>query len=384
MFGPAWLAMMADLDASSIIGAAQVGSTFGYGFVWVMILLIAPLYLVMEVAGRVGAVTRKGLGELVRERFGKEVALLVALPMFLTDLVTYVAEYLGIAVGLEVMGVPLTLGLAIAYMLQIAIYWSGKYHIAEKVLVKVSLVFGLALLLSLLLRGVKPYSPFYFEASPDFFFLLASTVGAVIMPFMLFFQPSATAEKMANLKCLSVKSAVRHYSRETLFGAVVTQLGMVIVEMTFTGVSVNSGTFASGSELAKALTPVAGPLSPYLFGVGLIGAAFLALVVVSLGSTWGVVEALGLEREKGRLLYFVESLPAVIVVLLLPSGYLMDYVLFLLALFAVIVIAPLVLLGLLARDERLMGEFRLKGLRELMYWSSTALIVYLGLLGLFA
>ncbi|MCG2907982.1 MAG: divalent metal cation transporter, partial [Sulfolobales archaeon] len=71
LFGPAWLVMMADVDGSSIIGAAQVGSNFGYGFVLIFLALTFPLYVIQEVSGRVGAVTGKGLGTLVREVYGR-------------------------------------------------------------------------------------------------------------------------------------------------------------------------------------------------------------------------------------------------------------------------------------------------------------------------
>lgn len=84
--------------------------------------------------------------------------------------------------------------------------------------------------------------------------------------------------------------------RETLFGAIVSELLMVIVEMVFSGVPKTTD-FASASQLSVALDAVAGSFSPYLFGIGLIAAGFIALIVISMGSAWGVVESLNINKS---------------------------------------------------------------------------------------
>ena len=71
VFGPAWLVMMADVDAASVISPMKSGAYFLFGLILILIALVIPLYFIMEVAGRVGAATIKGLGELVRENFAR-------------------------------------------------------------------------------------------------------------------------------------------------------------------------------------------------------------------------------------------------------------------------------------------------------------------------
>jgi len=105
-FGPAWLVMIADVDAASVITAAETGAIFHYGLIWLLIVLTVPLFFIQEAAGRIGAVTHKGLGEIVRENYSKKIALVAAVPMALTDVLTYIAEYLGIALGLGLVGIP--------------------------------------------------------------------------------------------------------------------------------------------------------------------------------------------------------------------------------------------------------------------------------------
>lgn len=75
-FGPAWLVMIADMDASSTIGAAETGAIFKYGLIWFMILMILPLYFVQEISGRIGIATSKGLGDVIRENYSKKYLLL--------------------------------------------------------------------------------------------------------------------------------------------------------------------------------------------------------------------------------------------------------------------------------------------------------------------
>ncbi len=78
---------------------------------------------------------------------------------------------------------------------------------------------------------------------------------------------------------------------------------------------------SSPRQLSQALSFLAGSYAPYLFGVGLIAASFLALVVVSLGSAWGVAETIGWGRQKFFWIYLIESLPALFVPMLFPDFF---------------------------------------------------------------
>ena len=383
IFGPAWLVMMADMDASSTIGAAETGATFKYGFIWILLLLIIPLYIIQEVSGRIGIVTRKGLGEIIRENYSKPVAALMAIPMALTDAVTYIIEYLGIGIGLEILGIPLIISIPVIFVLHILIVTKRKYSQAEKGLIGISFALILGFVVTLFLRGIKPYSPIYIEPTPLFFFLVAANIGAVVMPFMLFFQASATAIKMKEVGCNDKKRAIRHMRMETFIGAIVTELLMVIVEMTFAGIPINSSSFASASQLAIVMEPLAGKYSPIFFGIGLISAGFLALVVISLGSAWGVVEALGIKKKNAWKIYTLESIPAVIVSLILPSSLLINLVLHLLVVFVYVLIGPIIILGIISRNKKIMREYHSKGVREIAYWVSAILLITIGIIASF-
>ncbi len=381
MFGPAWLVMMADMDASSTIGAAETGVVLKYSLIWFLLLLVIPLYFIQEASGRIGLVTGKGLGELVRENYSRRTAVLMAFPMALTDVLTYAVEYAGAAVGFAVFGVPPLISVPIVFLAHVFLVVGNKYSQAERALLALSPLLFLSFGLVLWQRGLKPYPFLVVSSSPSFLFLLAANVGAVIMPFMLFFQASATAIKWSTRKeGVGTGEAMKRVRVETFVGAIATEILMVFVEMSTAGLDPSTD-FVSPRSLYTALAS-ASPLAPSLFSVGLISAAFLALVVISLGSAWGVVEALGVERERAYMIYMVESVPAALVISLVPTSSLLGSILNLLVLLVFTLIGPGVILGLLISNEKVMGERRSKRLELVAYWASLIFVILFGFLAI--
>jgi Mn2+/Fe2+ NRAMP family transporter len=373
VWGPAWLVMIADVDAASVITAAQTGSSYGTKLIWFLLLLILPLYLIQELAGRVGAVTGQGLGELIRKNYSKRAAILSAVPMALVDIISYVVEYTGAAIGFQIIGIPPVISVPIIFFAHIIIVYRRRYAEAEKPLIVISVLFVLFWAISAFLtaRHRIQFTPFYFSTSKEFVFLLAANIGAVIMPFMLFYQVSATAEKGITVKSLW---AIR---LETAVGAIVSELVMIAIVIATVGVNKNSLNFASPNILSHGLSSVAGRFAPYFFGIGLITASFIALIVISLGSSWGVVEALGWGRRNWFKLYLVESIPALIIPIL--SLNLVSLALNLMVLQIAVFIGPAIILGLLASNKKLMGQYSLKGYNKVLYWVSIIIILTTGI-----
>ena len=375
-WGPAWLVMIADVDAASVITAAASGAMYGTKLVWFLLLLTIPLYVIQEVAGRVGAVTHKGLGELIRENYSKRAAVVAAVPMVLVDIVSYVVEYAGVAIGFQILGIPPQISVPLIFVAHLILVYKKKYADAEKPLLVISILFAVSWAISAFLTARKGIvvTSFYFSPSSDFLFLLAANVGAVIMPFMLFYQVSATAEKGITTRELK---AVRV---ETAIGAIVSELIMVAIAIAAIGVRTDSLDFAAPGVLSQGLFSVAGVFAPYVFGVGLIAASFIALIVISLGSCWGVTEALGWGRKNWFKVYLVESLPAVVFPLLTLN--LVNLALNLMVLQIVVLLGPAIVLGLIAGDKRLMGEYSLRKFNKLLYWTFLALIFGMGIISL--
>jgi Mn2+/Fe2+ NRAMP family transporter len=370
-WGPAWLVMIADVDAASILTGLESGVAYRYDLVWFLLLLVIPLFFVQEAAGRIGAVTGKGLGELVRERHSRRMSVAIALPMAISDVGSYVAEYAAIGLALGLFGVPLYLSLPVAFLTHIALVARGRYAWVERVLLAISGFFIVTVGSDLMLRGVLPDTPVYFSSNPSFVFLLAANAGAVVMPFMLFYQSSATSQKPG--------STVLQVRTETLVGAFVSELLMVAFLMVGAGMPTSADLFTT-QGVASALATVGGWLLPYGFGLGLLAAAFLALVVISLGSAWGLGEALGIPRRRVFWVYTLESVPAVVIPFLYPHP--LTLVLTLMVLLVFILIPPGILVGVLASDGKLMGEFASRGLWKAAYWASLGSVVLCGIVAI--
>jgi manganese transport protein len=370
VFGPAWLVMMADVDAASVITAMQSGASYKYQLVLILLALIIPLYFIMEVAGRVGATTKKGLGELVRENFSRRLSVILSLPMAVTDFLSYVAEYAAMAVGLEIVGIPPIVSLPIIYAIHILVVFKQEYEKAEKYLLGVSLVLLLAYIF-FMARGVSlPYSSFIpSKIDKDFLFLVAANVGAVVMPFMLFYQTTATAKKGYH----SVKAT----RTETLIGAIFSEI--IMVAIVFASVALGPNIAISDSNsLSGAILNIGGTYAPYVFAIGLVAAGFLGLVVISLAGSWGVVEALNLKGNTWFKIYIAESLPAVVLVFFFNN--LIGLVLTLMVALIFVLIGPVVAMGILAQNKKLMGIHALGTFDRIAYWGSVAVVVACGML----
>ncbi|MGP8072276.1 MAG: NRAMP family divalent metal transporter [Thermoplasmata archaeon] len=364
--GPAWLVMIADVDAASILTALASGSSYRYDFIWVLVALTLPLFFIQEAAGRIGSVTGKGLGELARIHYRPAVAKASAVSMAVGDVATYVAEYAGIALGLSVFGIPPVISLPIAFVAHIALVVRGPYAWVERVLIGISAGVVIALTVVVLHRGLLPYSPLGVSAAPSFFLLLAATAGAVVMPFMLFFQSSATATK---------RTSIAISRQSTLVGAVVSEALMIAVVMIGAGLN-GSIDLTTRSGFTSALSAGLGTNGAYVMGAGLVAAAFLALVVISLGSAWGVREAFGLSPRSTIWIYALESIPAVLVPLFYPQ--LIDLILALMVAMVFILIVPGILVGKIASDPKIMGREALHGAWRAAFWASLAFVVSVG------
>ena len=385
-FGPAWIVMIADVDVASIITGLQAGATWGYRMIFILIVLIFPLFIIQDAAGRLGIASGKGLGEQIRNNFGKKAAVMAAIPMGLADFLEYIAQYAGIAIGFALIGFPVILGLIIVFGIHTLIIFGRQYHQAEKVLIPVSFLLMIAIVSSTFVfhvnfglfvsLGLSPLQPY---GNPSFAYLLAASVGAVIMPWMLYFHSGADSRRHKQVKDL------KNERLETLIGAVVSEILMIILVVV--GLNVFSGDrLINVSELTKAL-PVFGSYAEPIMGLGFIFAGFLALVVVSLGSAWGVLEATGRSsgpnsRANFLEIYALEAVPAIVIVAVV-SGYI-QLMLNMMFIFPIVLLPSLYFLGKLVTKKEVMNGNQFKKYEKIAFWAAALIVVAGGLLGIFS
>lgn len=288
------MVMLADTDAGSIVTAAQSGARFGYRLLLPQLLLIPVLYVVQEITVRLGIHTQKGHGELIRSVFGTRWAFLSVATLFVACVGAIVTEFAGIAGVGDLFSVPPYLTVPMAALFLIALVLTGSYRRVERVGIALGL-FELLFLPAALLSHPDPAAMAHqFLALPlsdhRYLFLLAANVGAVIMPWMVFYQQGAVIDKKLRPESL------RHARADTLIGAVVTQLVMIFVLVAVAatlGAAHAHRPLQNIQEIAAALAPFLGYYGAGIgFGLGIAGASLVAALVVSLAGAWGVSEAL--------------------------------------------------------------------------------------------
>jgi NRAMP (natural resistance-associated macrophage protein)-like metal ion transporter len=295
VWGPGLVVMFADTDAGSLITAAQSGDRWGYRMVLPQLILMPILYVVQEMTVRLGIVTGRGHGALIRERFGRGWAWLSAFTLFASAIGALLTEFAGVAGIGELFGVSRWVSIPIATVALVALALTGSYRRVERI----GLVLGaaeLAFLVAMVMSRPQPHALLAGLSSmplgnPSYLLLVAANVGAVIMPWMIFYQQGAVVDKH-----LSV-AAIRQARYDTAVGAVLTQLIMIAVVIT---VAATIGTRNGGTplqtvgQISHALTPYLGRVGgTVLFGLGMLGAALVAAIVASLAGAWGLSEVFG-------------------------------------------------------------------------------------------
>jgi len=289
--GPGLVVMLADTDVGSLITAAQSGAKWGYSLLLLQLLLIPILYIVQELTVRLGTATGRGHGELIRDQYGPVLAWISYAGLVVAGVGAIVTEFSGIAGIGDLFGVPRLVSLGLPAVLLLLLVFTGSYRRVERV----ALVVGLFELVFIgLAIAAKPDPDAILKSfahiplgNGDFRVLIAANIGAVIMPWMIFYQQSAIVDKGLGW------DHMRRARLDTFIGAVISQCVMGAILITAAATIGQSGQgskqgLETVGDLAKAFTPALGPLlGQAVFGIGIIAAAFIALNVVALALAWG-------------------------------------------------------------------------------------------------
>ena len=296
ILGPGLMVMLADTDAGSVITASQSGARWGFRLLALQIVLVPVLYVVMELTVRLGITTGKGHAALIRERFGPGWAYFSVGALLISVVGALVTEFAGIAGAGELFGVPRLLTVPLAAGLLVLLVVSGGYRRVEIVGISLGLLeltfVGAALFahpsVHELASGVAARQPL---GNGSYLGLVAANVGAVVMPWMLFYQQGAVVDKGLQERHLRVARI------DIAVGAVLTQIVMgAVLVATAASFAGRAGTHSltSVGQISAALTPLLGGMTAKLtLALGILGAAFVAGIVVSLAAAWAVSEVAG-------------------------------------------------------------------------------------------
>ncbi len=369
ILGPGLIAANAGNDPGGIATYSTMGSQFGYQMLWVMPILMICVAMVQEMCARMGAVTGKGLSDLIRENFPLRLTVFVMFIFLLANGGVIVSEFIGIAAALNLFGIPSWIGAPCGGVL---IWWlvaRGSYKRVEKVFLAVTFVFFAYIFSAFLAKpnwGKVLAGTFIptIQLKGAFILTLVAAVGTTISPYMQLYIQSAVAERgvqMSDYKYERLEVYVGSiFSVSIAFFIIVSTAATLFVASHGKGVALGSA-----AEAAQALVPFLGIFASRAFAVGLLGAALLASGVLPLSTSYSLSEAFGFERGVGRtwneapffwglftvlilIGVVIAMLPNLPVIQILLNLYLLNGLLLPIILFAILY---------LVNQKRLMGSY---------------------------
>ena len=368
VLGPGLITSNADNDAGGIATYSQAGAEFGFKLLVLLVVITISLAVVNEMGARMGVVTGKGLADLIRERFGVRGTTFVMLLLVFANAVTTMADFAGMAAGLELFGVTKYITAPLMALVIFLIIVRGSYPLVERVLISIGLLYITYVVSGFLVhpnwaevaRGsVIPQ----IVPSKSYFLISIAVIGTTITPWMQFYLQGAVADKGTPEDQLA-------YSRaDVVLGSFITDFIAFFIIVAAGAALYGHLTPAQLSNMqaggyARALEPVAGRFAALLFGAGLFGASVLGGSVVPLSTAYAVTEAFGWERGVGQRFaeapaffgIFTGLLVVGAVTVLLPGIPLVSLILFSQDVNGLILPVILLYMLVLVNDRRMLGR----------------------------
>jgi NRAMP (natural resistance-associated macrophage protein)-like metal ion transporter len=386
ILGPGIITGNVDNDAGGITTYSVIGARFGYSMLWMLLLITFTLAMIQEMSARMGVVTGKGLADLIRERFGIRLTMVVMVLLVFTNLTNTMGEFAGVAGASSILGLNRFLVIPVVAFFVWLLVVKGSYRAVEKVLLVFCILFLTYVISAFMAHpnwGTVARSTVVpsFQMNPEFISLFIATIGTTIAPWMQFYQQSSVAEKAIDLK---------HYRYEVLD----TYIGSFLTNFVsfFIVVACASTLFVAGvrvntaAEAAGALAPLAGKYASILFAVGLINASIMAAGVLPLSTAYSVAEAFGWESGVGKSFHeaplFYGLYTALIVlgagtIMFVPESKLIGIMLFSQAANGVLLPLILVLMLKLINDKSLMGEYVNSRGKNIAVWAQAIVMIIL-------
>jgi NRAMP (natural resistance-associated macrophage protein)-like metal ion transporter len=297
--GPGIITANVDNDAGGILTYSQAGAQYGYLLLWTMIPITLALIVVQEMSARMGAVTGKGLSDLIREEFGLRITFLMMLGILITNFGNVVTEFIGIATSLELFGLPRYVTVPVCAIIVWLIVVKGQYKSVEKVFLVASFFY-----ITYIFAGFFAH-PLWKEATAATFrppllhtfreqaylFMVIGVVGTTIAPWMQFYLQSSIVEKGVTRRGLAASRW------DVITGCIFTDVvaWFIIVACAATLYVHGYRDIKYAADAAQALKPLAGQYAYILFAVGLFNASLFAASILPLSTAYTVCEGMGFE-----------------------------------------------------------------------------------------
>ncbi len=387
VIGPGFITAMVDNDAGGIYTYSQAGASFGYLPLWTLLPITVLLIVTQEMCSRMGAVTEKGLSDLIREEFGLRTTFFVMTVLVLANLTNVMANFAGIASSLELFGVSRYVSVPVGGVAVWLLVVKGTYARIEKVFLFATLLYlayiGAGILVKPDWREAAIYSVrpvLVFE--PAYLTMLIGMVGTSVAPWMQFYLQAAIVEKGVTVKEYA-ESRI-----EVIVGCVVMSVVAFFIIVACAGAihAVQPREIGGAADAALALRPF-GQYAYLLFAAGLLNASVFAACIQPLSTAYTVCEGLGFESGvnfsfgEAPIFYWLFTLLIVIGggVVLLPGFPLVRAILWSQVLNGMLLPVVLIFMVLLINRPALMKDWTNTRAYNIVAWSAVGLMVALTL-----
>jgi NRAMP (natural resistance-associated macrophage protein)-like metal ion transporter len=388
IMGPGIITSNVDNDAGGITTYSVAGATLGYKILWIFLPMIVALVIIQEMCTRMGAVTGKGLADLIRERFGVRITFYAMVGLLLGNLGNIMSEFAGVAASMELFGVSkyLSLPLAALFIWWLILRWS--YKVVERVFLAACLIYFSYIFSGYLARPdwgevaralVVP--SFSFDSS--YLVIVVGVIGTTIAPWMQFYIQSAVVEKGITVKDYT------YTKYDVIVGSIMVNLVAVFIVICCAAALHTHGIrVESAQEAALGLAPLAGAWASTLFAVGLLNASLFSASILPLSTAYFICEAFGIEagidKSWGEAPAFYWLYTILIVVgagfILIPDMPLIKVMFWSQVVNGVMLPFVLIFMLMLINNKDLMGEHVNNRTLNIITWITVAIMIALTLL----
>ena len=383
VIGPGFITAMVDNDAGGILTYSQAGAKYGYLPLWTLLPITLLLIVTQEMCSRMGAVTGKGLSDLIREEFGLRTTFVVMAVLVLANLTNMIADFAGIAGSLEIFHIPryvsVPIGAAIVWLLVV----KGTYASVEKIFLFACLVYIAYIVSAILVKPDWKEAAIYsvrpvLMLQGAYIYMLIGMVGTSIAPWMQFYLQAAVVEKGVTAK------EYKESRIEVIVGCIAMSViaFFIIVACAGTIYEVAPRDLQVPADAAAGLRPF-GPYAYLLFAAGLFNASLFAACILPLSTAYSVCEGLGFESGVNRrfreapIFYWLFTLLIVVggAVVMFPQFPLVKMILFSQVINGVLLPVVLIFMTLLINKKKLMHEWINSRFYNFVSWAAVALMI---------
>jgi NRAMP (natural resistance-associated macrophage protein)-like metal ion transporter len=387
VIGPGFITAMVDNDSGGIYTYSAAGAKYGYLPLWTLAPITVLLIIAQEMCSRMGAVTGKGLSDLIREEFGLRITFLTMALLVAVNLTNVMSEFAGVASSLELFHVSRYISVPLAAIGVWLLVVRGTYKSVEKIFLFASVFYVTYIISGFLVKpdwkeaaiySVKPVM----MLDSGYIYMLIGMVGTTIAPWMQFYLQSAVVEKGVSAREYAASRV------EVVVGCIMTNVIAFFIIVACAGAiyRVAPRDIQDAKEAALGLKPF-GQYAFLLFSAGLFNASIFAASILPLSTAYSVCEGLGFEAGVNFRLreapVFYSLYTALIVVgagvVLIPNFPLVRMILLSQVLNGALLPVVLIFMVLLINRKDLMGEWVNPPWYNLVTWISVAIVVGLTL-----